>query len=62
MMNMLLGGQEVDNGVFLFNCDRVKSMPEIKLELGGTVFTLLPHQYILKVFSHFIKIHSIYVT
>ena len=39
----------LDSGPSMVDCDKVHTLPDVSFTIQGRVFTLKPHQYILKV-------------
>nr|XP_017001714.2 lysosomal aspartic protease [Drosophila takahashii] len=48
-INRQLGASDNGDGEAFVRCGRVSSLPKINLNIGGTIFTLAPRDYIVKV-------------
>jgi len=48
-LNEALGGWSIPGAGYFFNCNTISSLPSVDMVIGGTVFSLLPEQYIMVV-------------
>jgi saccharopepsin len=49
-VNSAIGGKlDTDQGVYLIDCDSIKSLPSIDFSFGGSTFTIPPSVYVFEV-------------
>jgi len=48
-LNKKLGGMLIVNGEYMFDCDKVASLPSVTFTLAGKKFVLSPEDYVLKI-------------